>query len=70
MAAKASPDGFGIDINTGEPADMLKKGVLDPALVKTTALQAAGLTATRVTFEGGHRLDDVTLARLANERTE
>jgi predicted esterase len=35
-----------------------------------TALQAAGLTATRVTFEGGHRLDDVTLARLANERTE
>jgi len=42
MAAKASPDGFGIDINTGEPADMLKKGVLDPALVKTTALQAAG----------------------------
>ncbi len=42
MAAKASPDGYGIDINTGLPADMREKGVLDPVLVKTTALQAAG----------------------------
>jgi chaperonin GroEL (HSP60 family) len=42
MAAKASPSGFGIDINSGEVVDMWKKGVLDPLLVKTMALQAAG----------------------------
>src|SRR5918997_1771294 len=42
MAAKASPSGFGIDINSGEVVDMWKRGVLDPLLVKTMALQAAG----------------------------
>jgi chaperonin GroEL (HSP60 family) len=42
MAAKASPSGFGIDIDSGEVVDMWKKGVLDPLLVKTMALQAAG----------------------------
>lgn len=42
MAAKASSDGFGIDIDSGEAVDMWKKGVLDPVLVKTMALQAAG----------------------------
>jgi chaperonin GroEL (HSP60 family) len=42
MAAKASPRGFGIDIDSGEVVDMWKKGVLDPLLVKTMALQAAG----------------------------
>jgi chaperonin GroEL (HSP60 family) len=42
MAAKASASGFGIDINSGEVVDMWKKGVLDPLLVKTMALQAAG----------------------------
>jgi archaeal chaperonin len=42
MAAKASPDGFGIDIDSGEVVDMWKKGVLDPVLVKTMALEAAG----------------------------
>lgn len=42
MAAKASPTGFGIDIDSGEPEDMWKKGVIDPLLVKTMALKAAG----------------------------
>jgi chaperonin GroEL (HSP60 family) len=48
MAAKASPPGFGIDINSGEPIDMWKKGVIDPLLVKTMALQAAGEIAKSV----------------------
>jgi chaperonin GroEL (HSP60 family) len=42
MAAKASPDDFGIDIDSGEVINMWKKGVLDPVLVKTMALEAAG----------------------------
>lgn len=48
MAAKASPDGFGIDIDSGEPVDMWKVGVLDPLLVKTMALEAAGEIAKSV----------------------
>ncbi|MBV9175692.1 MAG: hypothetical protein JO327_11970 [Nitrososphaeraceae archaeon] len=48
MAAKASSDDFGIDIDTGETVDMWKKGVLDPLLVKTMALQAAGEIAKSV----------------------
>ena len=48
MAAKASSDDFGIDIDTGETADMWKKGVLDPLLVKTMALEAAGEIAKSV----------------------
>ncbi|GBC72683.1 60 kDa chaperonin [archaeon HR04] len=48
MTAKALPDTFGIDINTGEPIDMMEAGVLDPLLVKTTALKAAGEIAKAV----------------------
>jgi chaperonin GroEL (HSP60 family) len=48
MAAKASPPGFGIDIDAGEPVDMWKKGILDPVLVKTMALRAAGEIAKSV----------------------
>jgi chaperonin GroEL (HSP60 family) len=48
MAAKASSDDFGIDIDTGETVDMWKKGVLDPLLVKTMALEAAGEIAKSV----------------------
>ena len=40
MAARSSPEGFGIDINTGEPVDMWKIGIIDPLLVKTMALKA------------------------------
>lgn len=42
MAAKASPSGFGIDIDSGHPVDMWKMGILDPLKVKTMALEAAG----------------------------
>ncbi|HZA42526.1 MAG TPA: TCP-1/cpn60 chaperonin family protein [Nitrososphaeraceae archaeon] len=41
MAAKASPSGFGIDLDSGEPVDMWKRGILDPLKVKTMALEAA-----------------------------
>ena len=41
MAAKASPPGFGIDIDSGDPVDMWKMGILDPLKVKTMALEAA-----------------------------
>ena len=48
MAAKTSPDTFGIDIDSGDPVDMWKMGVLDPLLVKTMALEAAGEIAKSV----------------------
>jgi chaperonin GroEL (HSP60 family) len=42
MAAKASPAGFGVDIDSGNLVDMWKKGVLDPLQVKIMAIEAAG----------------------------
>ncbi|MGH9876056.1 MAG: TCP-1/cpn60 chaperonin family protein [Nitrososphaera sp.] len=42
MTAKASPSGYGIDIKSGDPVDMWKMGVIDPLMVKTVALHAAG----------------------------
>lgn len=48
LAAKASPQGYGIDINSGDPVDMWKMGVIDPLLVKTMALSAAGEIAKSV----------------------
>jgi chaperonin GroEL (HSP60 family) len=42
MEVKASPDGYGIDVDSGEPINMWEKGIIDPLLVKTTALEAAG----------------------------
>ena len=42
MEAKSSPEGYGIDIETGVPVDMWQRGIIDPLLVKTTALEAAG----------------------------
>jgi len=48
MAAKASPSEYGIDINTGETIDMWKAGIIDPLMVKTMALRAAGEIAKSV----------------------
>ncbi|HEY6536764.1 MAG TPA: TCP-1/cpn60 chaperonin family protein [Candidatus Nitrosocosmicus sp.] len=48
MNAKSSPDGYGVDIETGEIVNMISKGVLDPVLVKTMALQASGEIAKSV----------------------
>jgi len=45
---QSSPDTFGIDIDSGDPVDMWKLGVLDPLLVKTMALEAAGEIAKSV----------------------
>lgn len=42
MAAKASNQNIGIDIDTGDLVDMCEKGVIDPLLVKILALEAAG----------------------------
>jgi chaperonin GroEL (HSP60 family) len=42
MAAKASPDNYGINIDSGETVDMWKMGILDPVMVKIMALKAAG----------------------------
>jgi chaperonin GroEL (HSP60 family) len=48
MTAKASPPEYGVDIDTGELTNMWKKGVIDPLLVKTMALEAAGEIANSV----------------------
>ena len=48
MAARSSPEGFGIDINSGDPVDMWELGIIDPLLVKTMALKAAGEIAKSV----------------------
>lgn len=42
MAAKASKQNIGVDIDSGDLVDMCEKGVIDPLLVKTMALEAAG----------------------------
>lgn len=48
MNAKASPEGYGVDIDSGEIVNMVSKGVLDPVLVKTMALEASGEMAKSV----------------------
>jgi chaperonin GroEL len=42
---KASPNGFGFNASTGEYEDLVKTGIIDPALVVTTALQNAASVA-------------------------
>ena len=46
--AETGNDALGIDLDTGELADMRELGVLDPTLVKTHALQAAGEIAEAI----------------------
>jgi archaeal chaperonin len=48
----------GLDISTGEPADMLAKGVIEPLKIKTQALKSATEAATMVL-----RVDDVIAAK-------
>ena len=50
MAAQTEKktDSLGIDCETGEIADMIKAGVIDPAPVKLHALKAAGEVATAI----------------------
>ncbi len=42
MAAKASKQNIGVDIDSGDLVDMCEKGIIDPLLVKIMALEAAG----------------------------
>ena len=42
---KDGKDDFGYNAGTGEYGDMIKMGILDPAKVTRTALQAAGSVA-------------------------
>jgi archaeal chaperonin len=47
-AALAAPAGWGIDCDSGEPTDLLARGIVDPALVKVHALRAAGEVADAI----------------------
>ncbi|HEX7445788.1 MAG TPA: TCP-1/cpn60 chaperonin family protein, partial [Methanothrix sp.] len=49
---------YGLDILTGEPADMLAQGVVEPLKVKTQAIKSAAEAATMVL-----RVDDVIAAK-------
>jgi thermosome len=49
---------YGINIETGEPADMLAEGVVEPLKVKTQAIKSATEAATMVL-----RVDDVIAAK-------
>ena len=55
MAARSSPEGFGIDINSGDPVDMWELGVIDPLLVKTMALKASRRNS-KICFENRQKL--------------
>jgi chaperonin GroEL (HSP60 family) len=46
--ASSGTDSLGLDCDNGEIADMLAKGVLDPALVKLHAIKAAGEVAVAI----------------------
>jgi thermosome len=49
---------FGLDITSGQPADMLARGVVEPLKVKTQAIKSAAEAATMVL-----RVDDVIAAK-------
>ena len=55
MAARSSPEGFGIDINSGDPVDMWELGIIDPLLVKTMALKASRRNS-KICFENRQKL--------------
>ncbi len=69
MTAKASPDGYGVDIDSGDIVDMVAKGVLDPVLVKTMALQASGEMAKSVLrIDKNLAADDLNPQAVADSR--
>ena len=62
LRSKLAPGkGYGLDIKTGEPADMMAQGVVEPLKVKTQAIKSAAEAATMVL-----RVDDV----IASKREE
>jgi chaperonin GroEL (HSP60 family) len=69
MNARASPDNYGVDIDSGEIIDMVAKGVLDPVLVKTMALQASGEMAKSVLrIDKNLAADDLSTQAVADSR--
>ncbi len=50
---------YGLDINTGKPADMIEAGVVEPLKVKTQAIKSGTAAATLVL-----RVDDVIAAKV------
>lgn len=48
LQRKKGVNSISFDVNTGQPADMLEAKVLDPALVKRHAIQAAGEVAAAI----------------------
>ncbi len=69
MTAKASPDGYGVDIDTGEIVDMVSIGIIDPVLVKTMALQASGEMAKSVLrIDKNLAADDLNPQAVADSR--
>jgi len=53
-AHEAGKKNFGLDVNAGKPADMLKAGVVEPLRVKTQAINSAAEAAIMIL-----RIDDV-----------
>lgn len=53
-AHEAGKKTFGIDVDTGKPADMMKAGVVEPLRVKTQAISSAAEAAVMIL-----RIDDV-----------
>jgi chaperonin GroEL (HSP60 family) len=49
---------FGVDLDTGKPADMIKMNVIEPLRVKTQAIKSAAEVANMIL-----RIDDVIAAR-------
>jgi archaeal chaperonin len=69
MNAKASPEGYGVDIDSGDIVDMIAKGVLDPVLVKTMALEASGEMAKSVLrIDKNLAADDLNPQAVADSR--
>lgn len=55
---KSGTPWIGVDLEEGKPVDMMEKGVLEPLLVKTQAIESAHETATLLL-----RIDDMILAK-------
>jgi thermosome len=53
-AHEAGKKTFGLDVDTGKPADMLKAGIIEPLRVKTQAISSAAEAAVMIL-----RIDDV-----------
>lgn len=62
MQRKHGAHSISFDVNTGQPVDMLELHVLDPALVKSHAIQAAGEVAAAI-------LRIETVIKMKNEST-